>query len=120
MARGWQRVVLCGFQREACVSRHQPGRYLRQERLEVSVPTTAWFYRLRCHGRRQTFSRRRACGAKRFGTLYGGTELADDFEEMSPAIRRQGSISAPVGIVKQTVSAGRLRISKSSTGHVFP
>ena len=39
--------------------------------------------------RRQTFSHRRACGAKRFRTLYGRAELADDLEEISPAICRQ-------------------------------
>ena len=89
MARGWQRVVLCGFRREAHVSRHQRQADIQGRSAQAAVPITAWFYRRRCHSRRQTFPHRRACGAKRFRTLYGGAELADDLEEIGTAICRQ-------------------------------
>jgi hypothetical protein len=39
---------------------------------------------LRGHSRCRTFSHRRAC-RRRSRTHYGGTELADSLEEMSPA-----------------------------------
>jgi hypothetical protein len=107
MARRWQTVVLCGFRREAYVSRHQCQARISGRSAPASVPITAWCYWLRSHSRWETFSHRRASGAKRFRTIYRGAELAVDVEEMTPA---NLETRIEVGSVKAALSAGRLRI----------
>jgi hypothetical protein len=64
-------VVLCGFRREAYVSRHQRQAAICGRSAEASVSVAAWCW-----------WRRRACGIKRFCTPYGSAELADDLEEI--------------------------------------